>query len=157
MLIGHHWTGVEADKGVSAMEEANKAIVCQLYEQAFSHTGDLSVIDEFVDADFVDHAGPPGLPPGREGFRLADLAWRHAFPDIKLHIDAVVAQADRVAIAWTGTGTHQGELMGIPPTGVAGKVVGASFNRIVDGRLVERWGNSDDLGLLQQLGVIPRG
>lgn len=139
------------------MEEANKAIVRQLYQQAFTHTGDLSVIDEFVDADFIDHAGPPGLPPGRESFRGVVLAWRHAFPDITLQIDAVVAQGDTVAIAWIGTGTHQGDLMGIPPTGVAGQVVGISFNRIADGRVIERWGNSDDLGLLQQLGVIPRG
>ncbi len=137
--------------------EANKAIVRRLYEAAFTHTGDLSVIDEFVAEDFVDHAGPPGLPPGREGFRQAALAWRHAFPDIALQVDALVAQGNTVALAWTGTGTHSGELMGIPPTGVVGQVVGMSFNRIVDGRLVERWGNSDDLGLLQQLGVIPRG
>jgi predicted ester cyclase len=136
--------------------EANKAIVRRLYEEAFTHSGDLSVIDEFVAEEFVDHAGPPGLPPGREGFRLAVLAWRQAFPDIALHVDTVVAQGNTVAIAWTGTGTHQGVLMGIPPTGVAGQVVGMSMNRIVDGRLVERWGNSDDLGLLQQLGVIPR-
>ena len=58
--------------------EANKAIVRRLYEQAFNHTGDLSVIEEFVASDFSDHAAPPGLPPGREGFRQAVLAWRHA-------------------------------------------------------------------------------
>ena len=137
--------------------EANKAIIRRLYEAAFTHTGDLSIIDEFVAEDFVDHAGPPGLPLGREGFRQAVLAWRHAFPDIALHVDALVAQGNTVALAWTGTGTHGGELMGIPPTGVVGRALGISFNRIIDGRLVERWGNSDDLGLLQQLGVIPRG
>jgi len=136
--------------------EANKAIVRRLYEQAFNHTGDLAVIEEFVATDFNDHAALPGLPPGREGFRQAVLAWRHAFPDLTLTVDAVVAAEDAVVIAWTGRGTHRGELMGIPPTGVAGQVVGISFNRIADGRVVERWGNSDDLGLLQQLGVIPR-
>jgi steroid delta-isomerase-like uncharacterized protein len=136
--------------------EANKAIVRRLYEQAFNHTGDLAVIEEFIATDFNDHAALPGLPPGREGFRQAVLAWRHAFPDLTLTVDAVVAAEDAVVIAWTGRGTHRGELMGIPPTGVAGQVVGISFNRIADGRVVERWGNSDDLGLLQQLGVIPR-
>jgi len=136
--------------------EANKAIVRRLYEQAFNHTGDLAVIEEFIATDFNDHAALPGLPPGREGFRQAVLAWRHAFPDLTLTVDAIVAAEDAVVIAWTGRGTHRGELMGIPPTGVAGQVVGISFNRIADGRVVERWGNSDDLGLLQQLGVIPR-
>jgi predicted ester cyclase len=137
--------------------EANKAIVRRLYEEAFTNSGDLSVIDEFVAEGFIDHAGPPGLPAGREGFRLAVLSWRQAFPDIALRVDALVGQGDMVAVAWTGSGTHQGELMGIAPTGVAGQVVGLSMNRIADGRVVERWGNSDDLGLLQQLGVIPRG
>jgi predicted ester cyclase len=137
--------------------EANKAIVRRLYEEAFTASGNLSVIDEFIAEDFIDHAGPPGLPPGREGFRLTALSWRQAFPDIELHVDALVGQGDMVAVAWTGTGTHRGELLGIPPTGVAGRVVGLSMNRIADGRIVERWGNSDDLGLLQQLGVVPRG
>jgi predicted ester cyclase len=136
--------------------EANKAIVRRLYEQAFNHTGDLLVIEEFVATDFIDHAALPGLPPGREGFRQAVLAWRHAFPDIALTVDTLVAEGDTVAIAWTGRGTHRGELMGIPPTGIGGQVIGISFNRIADGRVAERWGNSDDLGLMQQLGVIPR-
>ena len=136
--------------------EANKAIVRRLYEEAFNHASDLKVIDEFIAVDFRDHAGPPGLPPGREGFRMLIAAWRHAFPDISVTVDMAVAQGDTVAIAWTGGGTHRGELMGIPPTGVAGRITGVIFNRLVDGRIVERWGNSDDLGLLQQLGVIPR-
>src|SRR3954453_19364708 len=78
--------------------EANKAIVRRLYEQAFNHTGDLSAIEEFVASDFIDHAAPPGLSPGREGFRQAVLAWRHAFPDITLTVDSIVAEGDTVAI-----------------------------------------------------------
>jgi len=136
--------------------EANRARIRRLYEETFTHTGDLSVIDEFIAEDFVDHAGPPGLPGGREGFRLQALAWRQAFPDIRLRVDQLVAHDDTVAIAWTGTGTHLGELMGIPPTGVSGQTTGIAFNRLRDGQVVERWGNSDDLGLMQQLGVVPR-
>ena len=136
--------------------EANKAIVRRLYEAVFNHAGDLAVVDEFVAEDFVDHASPPGLPPGREGFRQTVLAWRRAFPDITLRVDEIVAQDNVVAIAWTGTGTHLGDLMGIPPTGIAGQVTGMSFNHIAGGQVLERWGNSDDLGLMQQLGVIPR-
>jgi predicted ester cyclase len=136
--------------------QSTKAIARRLYEQAFAYDGDLSVIDELVAENFVDHAGAPGTPPGREGFRQQVLAWRHAFPDITLRIDRLVGQDNTVAVAWTGVGTHRGELMGIPPTGIAGQTTGMSFNHFADGRLVERWGNSDDLGLLQQLGVIPR-
>lgn len=135
--------------------EQHKAIVRRLYEEAFNYTGDLSVADEFVAADFIDHAGPPGLPPGREGFKQLVMAWRHAFPDIGLTIDAIVAEGDLVVLAWTGTGTHRGELMGIPPTGKSGSVTGIVFNRMAGGQVVERWGNSDDLGLMRTLGVIP--
>ncbi len=136
--------------------ETHKAIVRRLYEEAFSHTGDLAVIDEFIAGDFVDHAAPPGLAPGREGFKQLVGIWRRAVPDLWLTVDAIVAEGDLVAIAWTSGGTHQGELMGIPPTGRTGKVAGITFSRLADGRIVERWGNSDDLGLLQQLGVIPK-
>jgi predicted ester cyclase len=135
--------------------EQHKAIVRRLYEEAFNHTGDLSVADEFIAPDFVDRTAPPGLPPGREGFKLLVGGWRHAFPDIRLTIDAIVAEGDQVVVAWTGTGTHRGELMGIPPTGNSGSLMGITFNRMAGGQVVERWGNSDDLGLLQKLGVIP--
>ncbi len=137
-------------------QAASKAIVRRLYEEAFNHAGDLGVIDEFIAADFVDHSAPPESPSGREGFRMLVLAWRTAFPDITLRIDALLGADDTVVIAWTGVGTHRGELMGIPATGVAGSISGITFNRLADGRIAERWGNSDDLGLLQQLGVIPR-
>lgn len=95
-------------------QAANKAIVRRWYEAAFNHTGDLGVIDEFIAADFVDHSAPPGLPAGREGFRTQVLTWRHAFPDITLRIDELLGADDTVVIAWTCTGTHRGELMGIP-------------------------------------------
>lgn len=135
--------------------ETYKAIVRRLYTEAFNHGGDLAAIDEFIAVDFVDHAAPPGLPPGREGFKVLVTAWRSAIPDIWFTVDTVVAEGDTVALAWTGGGTQNGELMGIPPTGRQGRLSGMTFNRIADGRIVERWGNSDDLGLLQQLGVMP--
>lgn len=136
--------------------ETHKAIVRRLYETAFNHAGDLSIIDEFIAGDFVDHSGPPGLPPGREGFKQLVGMWRRAVPDLWITVDDVVAEGDEVAVAWTAGGTHQGELMGNPPTGRTGKMTGVTFNRLADGRIVERWGNSDDLGLLQQLGIIPK-
>lgn len=135
--------------------EAHKAIVRRLYEEAFSHTGDLAAIDEFIAGDFVDHSGPPGLAPGREGFKQLVGMWRAAVPDLWLTIDEIVAEGEVVAVAWTGGGTHRGELMGIPPTGRTAKVTGIVFNRLADGRIVERWGNTDDLGFLRQLGVMP--
>jgi len=67
----------------------------------------------------------------------------------------MVAEGDKVATRWTMTGTHQGELMGIPPTGVRITVTGISMSRFADGKLAEGWNSYDILGMMQQLGVIP--
>lgn len=134
----------------------NKEIVRRLYTEAFTHTGDAGVVDEFVAQDFLDHSAAPGLPEGRAGFAAAVALWRSAFPDIELMVDSLVESGDTVAIGWTGTGTHRGELFGIPPTGVHATLRGIAFNRIEDGRVVERRQNSTDLSLMQALGVAPR-
>jgi predicted ester cyclase len=134
--------------------EQNKASICRLYKQAFNHTGSLAVMDELVAADLIDHAAPPGLAPGREGFKQLIALWRTAVPDICFTIDDVIGEGDKVVIRWTGGGIHLGNLMGVPPTGKRATMTGIVVNRMADDKLVERWGNSDDLGLLQQLGVL---
>lgn len=131
------------------------AIVRRMHEQVFNASGDLDVIDEFVAEDYVDNTAPPEFRTGRESFRALAEHWRGAFPDISLVVDAVVAEGDLVALAWHGTGTHLGELMGIAATGRPGSISGISISKVADGRVVERWGNSDDLGLLRRLGVVP--
>lgn len=135
--------------------EQNKVIVRRFYEQAFSPSGDLGVADELLASDYVDHTAPPTLPPGIQGFKLLAQAWRSAFPDLAFTITEVVAEGNFVAVAWTGQGTQRGELMGIPPTHKFGTMAGITLNRLSDGRIAERMGNNDELGLLRQLGVIP--
>jgi predicted ester cyclase len=132
-----------------------KTIVRRVNEEAFSINGDLSIIDEFVAADLVDHSAPPDMIHGSESLKQRALAWRSAFPDLKLTVDDVIAEGDLVVVAWTGGGTHLGDLMGIAPTGVKGFMSGISFHRIQDGRIVERWGDSDQAGLFVQLGLMP--
>jgi steroid delta-isomerase-like uncharacterized protein len=131
------------------------AIVRRLHEQVFNASGDLAVIDEFVADDYVDNTAPPEFRTGRDSFRALAEHWRTAFPDIRLDVESVVAEGDVVALAWRGTGTHLGELLGIPATGRPGSISGISITKVVDGRVVERWGDSDDLGLLRTLGVVP--
>jgi len=70
-------------------------------------------------------------------------------------IDEQLAEGDLVASRWTGRGTHQGELMGIPPTGKQVTVSGITISRVKNGKVVEEWSNWDTLGMLQQLGVVP--
>lgn len=137
------------------LQEHYKTIVRRVNEEAYSADGDLSVIDEFVAADLVDHTAPPELQHGNQSLKQLALIWRKAFADLKVTVHEIVAEGDLVVIAWSGGGTHSGELMGIPPTGKTGYMTGITFNRMQDGRIVERWGNNDQAGLFVQLGLIP--
>lgn len=84
---------------------------------------------------------------------------RTAFPDLKVAPVALVADDESIAFAYTLTGTHQGPLGGIAPTGRKVKMRGLQFSKFKDGKMVERWGSSNELGLLTQLGVtqLPQG
>lgn len=114
----------------------------------------LAVIDEIVAEEFVSHSAPPGLPPGREGVWMWASAFRAAFPDLWSQVEDVIVEGDQVVERFSGGGTHRGELFGIPPTGVQMQTTGINILRIVGGKVVEHWGNSDDLGVMRQLGVI---
>jgi hypothetical protein len=136
--------------------ESNKAIVRRYFEEVFGQ-GKLAVLDEIVAAEHKN-SGPgsvPGLPPGPEGTKLFVSIYRDAFPDVHFTIDEQIAEGDRVVTRWTARGTHKGELAGIPPTGKSVTVNGVTVDRIVNGKYVESWGIFDQLGLMQQLGVIP--
>ena len=136
--------------------EANKAVARRFLEEVFSQ-GNLAVADEITAADHVN-LGPaalPGLPPGPEGNKQLVMLYRNAFPDVQFTVDEQIAEGDKVVTRWTGRGTHEGELAGIPATGKSTTVTGIAVNRIVNGKIVESWGIFDQFGLMQQLGVIP--
>ena len=78
-----------------------------------------------------------------------------AFPDLHITIEDMIAEGDTVVVRTTFHGTHKGDLMGIPPTGKQATTTGMSIFRVANGKAVEQWSNYDDLGLLQQLGVVP--
>ena len=111
-------------------------------------------MERFFAPDYVDHSRP-GLPPGPEGVTAFIAVVRAAFPDLVVGIADTVAEGDKVAVRGTLRGTHRGEFLGIPPTGKPFAVSFIDLNRIAGGKLVERWASQDDLGMLQQLGVIP--
>ena len=81
--------------------------------------------------------------------------YRSAFPDLRLTIDDLIAEGDKVVARWTAQGTNTGELMDMPPTGKESKVTGISILRISRGKVVEQRANWDTMGMLQQLGVVP--
>ncbi len=136
------------------MSEENKAIVKRVSEQAVGG-GDTSVMDELVAEDFVDHSALPGTPPGREGAKAFVRVFHAGFPDLSLTNEDIVGEGDKVVHRYVLRGTHQGEFMGIRPTGDRIEVHGIDELRVCGGKIVERWGQVDQLGLMQQLGVVP--
>lgn len=110
--------------------------------------------DDLVAADAVDHDPAPGQVPGPEGYRAMFGQLRTAFPDLRVEVDHLTATGDDVAIAYTVTGTHGGPFQGHEPTGKTVEVRGVQIGRFADGKLVERWGSSDQLGIMTQLGLI---
>ena len=136
--------------------EDNKALVRRFFQE-FWDQKNLAVADELITANHVDHTagGPPGLPPGPEGLKQFASIYFTAFPDLRITIENMVAEGDKVVTHWTTRGTHRGELMGIPPTGKQVTVTGITIDRIAGGKVAETWTNFDALGMLQQLGVIP--
>ena len=133
--------------------EEHKAIQRRVYE-LFSG-GNLEALEEVIAPDAVDHNAQPGLAAGLAGVRQTLGMFRAAFPDLRFTAEDLLAEGDRVATRVTATGTHRGEFQGLPPTGKQVTISGIEIVRIANGKVVERWGQFDFLGLLQQLGAIP--
>ncbi len=117
------------------------------------NTGNFDLFREAVAPDCVDHDPAPDQGPGPEGYRTFFSAVRAAFPDLAVGLDTMVADEESIAFAYTMNGTHRGVLMGIAPTGKKMKIRGVQISKFRDGKMVERWGSSDQLGMLEQLGV----
>ncbi len=117
--------------------------------------GNLDVIDEAFAPDFVDHDPAPDQGEGAAGLRQFWTSFRTAFPDLKIQIEELVADDDKVAIAYTVSGTHQGDFEGHSPTGKQMSVRGLQITRIEEGMVVERWGMSDLMAIHKQLGLVP--
>ena len=137
------------------MSAETKAIARRFLEEAFNG-GNLDVVDELVAPEFVNHdAALPEPMIGIEGAKASIAGYREAFPDLRLTIEEQVAEGEFVTTRWSARGTHEGDLLGMAPTGKQATVTGITIDRIVDGRFVESWTNWDTLGLMQQLGVVP--
>jgi len=138
------------------MSEENKALARRVSEELYNSRGNPDATDEIYAPDFVAH--DPNSPEeirGPEGVKQLASAFRSAFPDMQSTVEDQIAEGDKVVTRYTFSGTHQGELMGIPPTGNRVQMTGIYMSRISGGKIVEEWYNYDVLGLMQQLGVIP--
>jgi steroid delta-isomerase-like uncharacterized protein len=133
--------------------EENKAQFRRAYEELLNG-GNLDVAEELVAPDFFNHEAPPGQNSGPESMRGLTTMLRTAFPDLHFEIEELIAEGATVAGRLTMSGTHQGPLMGMPPTGRSMQQAHMHFVRFRDGLAVEQWGVRDDLAMMQQLGVI---
>ena len=133
--------------------ESNKALVRRLADEV-QNRGNIAAVDEIAAPTFVNHSAPPGVPSDREGVKQLTLLFRTAFPNGRMIIEDMIAEGDRVATRKTFRGTHQGAFIGLPPTGKPVAIGLIDIVRVVDGRVVEHWNAVDNLGLLQQLGVL---
>ena len=120
-----------------------------------ANSGKLEVLKELVDPGVVDHDPAPNQGPGPEGYIQFFRDLRTAFPDLKIEIKHLVADDHCVAIAYKMTGTNKGRFLEIGPTGHTIIVRGVQIARFYGGRMVERWGALDELGILEQLGAAP--
>src|SRR5579884_455889 len=134
--------------------EHNKAIARQFFEDAYN-TGNLALLEQLLAPSYVDEKAPPGTPSGPQGIATIITMFRRAFPDLHFEIEDQIAEGDKVVTRYTFSGTQQGELMGIPPSGKHVSIGGISIYRITDGKMQQAWIEYDMLGLLQQLGVVP--
>ena len=134
--------------------EQNAMLARHLFEEVWN-SKNLAVLDELVASNFVFHNSVQTLY-GPEGFKQFAKMYHTAFPEAHFTIEDTIAEGDMVTLRWTARGTHDGELLGIPPTGKQVTVSGITITLISHGKSVESWGEFDALGMLQQIGVIPK-
>jgi len=122
------------------------------------NAGDVAGFGDLVADDFVEHDEVTGLPPTKEGTLDFFRSLLVAFPDWRMDIEDLIASEDKTVARVKATATHQGEFMGVPPTGTRVEVQLIDIMRFDDTGLVsEHWGVADMLSLMQQLGVVPTG
>jgi steroid delta-isomerase-like uncharacterized protein len=133
----------------------------QLFTRYFdecANGGNFDLLDEIFASDYQHHdpANPDPRPVvGPQGVRDHLVSLKGGFPDLVFEVEDMISDGDQIIIRWTARGTNTGDYFGMPPTGKSIEITGMNTWRTRDGKAVEGWVNRDDMGLLQQLGVIP--
>ena len=133
--------------------ESNKAIA-RRFVQVWGD-GNLDVLDELAAPSLVvRYPTIPQVIQGSRAFRHVLAGFRSAFPDSALRVEEEIAEGEKVVIRWSFSGTHKGNLLGVPATGKKVTWTGVTIYRIVDGKVVEEQGEEDFLGLFRQVGLV---
>jgi steroid delta-isomerase-like uncharacterized protein len=138
------------------VSEANKGLARRSWEIVTK--GDLDTLDDALQKVYADDIvmhEPDEDVRGIEGMKQFVSMIRSAFPDLRVTLEDDIAEGNKVVSRWRAQGTHQGELMGIAPTGNQVAITGITIHRIEEGKIVEEWENWDALGMMQQIGAVP--
>ena len=139
-------------QGLTAAEEKNKEFIIA-YTEDFWNKANISAFEKYYHADFIQHSA--NVDMNFEQTKGLCQAYFAAFPDLHITTDLLVAEGDKVTKVWTSNCTHKSDFMSIKATGKRVMVKGIEVFRIADGKIAEIWASMDNLGMLQQLGVIP--
>ncbi len=132
--------------------EENEQIARKFPEEVISEKN-IDLIDEIFTEDVIDHHSTFGKTRGREALKQTTEYFHSAFEGSSAKVEDILADENRVAIRWSGRGFHEGEFMGIEPTGKTYVIEVTMFARMQDGKIAERWLLEDTVDLLRQLGV----
>lgn len=132
--------------------EKNKNFI-NAYTENFWNKQNIDVFEKYYAAEFIVHFADGDM--NVEQYKGLCQAYFSAFPDLQVTTDLLVAEGDKVTKVWTVTSTSKGDFMGIPATGKPMIIKGIEVFRLADGKIAELWASMDNLGMLQQLGVIP--
>ncbi len=133
----------------------NKALVRRYYDEVLNGRS-VDTLDLIAAEDYVEHDPFPGQGNGRNDLKARARLLLSAFDPCRFTIEDIVAEDDRVVVRWTSTGTHSGDFMGIPPTSRDYTIAGIDIHTVTEGRMSEHWHVVDQLGQMQQLGLIPQ-
>ena len=131
-----------------------QALVERMFDEIINQ-GDLDVADELFASDFVDH-GPMGDMHGRDAFKELVAMWRAAVPDVRCTVENWFESGDMAGWNVRVTGTHSGEMMGIPATGRSFEYVTPNIGRFADGKAAEHWADQGMFQFLTQIGALPQ-
>jgi steroid delta-isomerase-like uncharacterized protein len=134
------------------MHEVHERIMRRFIDEVVNR-GDAAALEEVVHPDYV-YRSPGEELRGQEGLAALLDGYRSAFPDLRIEIDELLVADDATVLAFTLTGTHRGELLGIPATGRRVNVQGMVRSRFRDGKIADEWEILDQLTLFEQLGIV---
>lgn len=135
--------------------EDNKAVARRVYSEAVNE-GNLDLFDELVAEDAVEHEVFPGMPNrGPAAPKAFFSMFSAAFPDMRMTVNDMIAEGDKVVARVTVSGTHKGEFMGTPPTARSFEAQAIDIFEVQDGMVTAHWGVMDQAAMMEQLGLTP--